>query len=58
LKELHLDVNHVSVSVVNDLMIQQASVNMGSPFYTQEKLLSLLSSNIGDAQGDCIFRIF
>jgi len=52
LKELDLDVNHASVSVVNDLMIQQASVNMGSRFYTQEQLLSLLSSKIGDAQGD------
>lgn len=52
LKELDLDVNHASVSVVNDLMIQQASVNMGSRFYTQEQLLSLLSSKIGDVQGD------
>ncbi|CAL5197153.1 unnamed protein product [Lathyrus oleraceus] len=50
LKELDLDVNHASVSVVNDLMIQQASINMGSRFYTQEQLLSVLSSKIGDTQ--------
>ncbi|CAI8608635.1 unnamed protein product [Vicia faba] len=50
LKELDLDVNHASVSVVNDLMIQQASINMGSRFYTQEQLLSILSSKIGDTQ--------
>ncbi|KAJ8421443.1 hypothetical protein Cgig2_032157 [Carnegiea gigantea] len=30
LKELDLDVTHASVSVVNDLMIQQATVKMGS----------------------------
>lgn len=50
LKELDLDVNHASVSVVNDLMIQQASINMGSRFYTQEQLLSVLTSKIGDTQ--------
>ncbi|CAJ2636353.1 transcription factor MYC2-like protein [Trifolium pratense] len=50
LKELDLEVNHASVSVVNDLMIQQASVNMGSRFYTKEQLSSALSSKIGDAQ--------
>ncbi|CAN0842033.1 Transcription factor MYC1 [Linum grandiflorum] len=38
LKELDLDVHHASVSVVNDLMIQQSSVKMGSRFYTQEQL--------------------
>ncbi|KAK7251438.1 hypothetical protein RIF29_34632 [Crotalaria pallida] len=49
LKELDLDVHHASVSVVNDLMIQQATVNMGSQFYTQEQLLLALSSKVGYA---------
>ncbi|KAL9327357.1 hypothetical protein ACSQ67_008002 [Phaseolus vulgaris] len=53
LKELDLDVNHASVSVVNDLMIQQATVNMGNRFYTQEQLLSALSSKIGNALYCC-----
>ncbi|WJX87772.1 hypothetical protein P8452_69927 [Trifolium repens] len=52
LKELDLEVNHASVSVVNELMIQQASVNMGSQFYTKEQLSSALFSKIGDAQLD------
>lgn len=50
LKELDLEVNHASVSVVNDLMIQQATVNMGNRFYTQEQLLSALTSKVGDAR--------
>ncbi|XP_004509726.1 transcription factor MYC2-like [Cicer arietinum] len=50
LKELDVEVNHASVSVVNDLMIQQATVNMGNQFYTKEQLLSVLSSKIGDAR--------
>ncbi|CAJ1940369.1 unnamed protein product [Sphenostylis stenocarpa] len=50
LKDLDLDVHHASVSVVNDLMIQQATVNMGNRFYTQEQLLSALSSKIDDAR--------
>ncbi|KHN18804.1 Transcription factor MYC4 [Glycine soja] len=48
LKDLDLEVHHASVSVVNDLMIQQATVNMGNKFYTQEQLLSALSSKVGD----------
>ncbi|KAI6707520.1 hypothetical protein NL676_010482 [Syzygium grande] len=47
LMELDLDVHHASVSVVNDLMIQQATVKMGSRFYTQEQLRVALSSKIG-----------
>lgn len=47
LKELDLDVHHASVSVVNDLMIQQATVKMGSRFYTQEQLRVALTSRIG-----------
>ncbi|KAL5550958.1 hypothetical protein UlMin_001134 [Ulmus minor] len=50
LKELDLDVNHASVSVVNDLMIQQATVKMGSRFYTQEQLRLALSSKVGDVR--------
>lgn len=48
LKELDLDVHHASVSVVNDLMIQQATVKMGSRFYTQEQLRVALSTKVGD----------
>ncbi|KDP34321.1 hypothetical protein JCGZ_12669 [Jatropha curcas] len=48
LKELDLDVHHASVSVVNDLMIQQATVKMGSRFYTQEQLRLALSTKVGD----------
>lgn len=50
LKELDLDVNHASVSVVNDLMIQQATVKMGSRLYTQEQLKLALSAKVGDAR--------
>ncbi|OIV94452.1 hypothetical protein TanjilG_25514 [Lupinus angustifolius] len=50
LMELDLDVHHASVSVVNDLMIQQATVKMGSRFYTQEQLHVALSSKFGDGQ--------
>ncbi|KAE9607019.1 putative transcription factor bHLH family [Lupinus albus] len=50
LMELDLDVHHASVSVVNDLMIQQATVKMGSRFYTQEQLRVALSSKVGDGQ--------
>ncbi|XVF11042.1 hypothetical protein REPUB_Repub07fG0235400 [Reevesia pubescens] len=50
LKELDLDVHHANVSVVNDLMIQQATVKMGSRFYTQEQLRIALTSKIGDAR--------
>ncbi|KAE8698101.1 Transcription factor MYC2 [Hibiscus syriacus] len=52
LKELDLDVHHASVSVVNDLMIQQATVMMGSRIYTQEQLRKALSSEVGDARLD------
>ncbi|CBI33883.3 unnamed protein product, partial [Vitis vinifera] len=50
LKELDLDVNHASVSVVNDLMIQQATVKMGSRFYTQDQLRLALSSKFADSR--------
>ncbi|XP_052210114.1 transcription factor MYC2-like [Diospyros lotus] len=48
LKELDLDVQHASVSVMNDLMIQQATVRMGSRFYTQEQLRLVLLSHLAD----------
>lgn len=47
LEELDLDINHASISVVNDLMIQQATVKMGSRLYTQEQLRIALSSKMG-----------
>ncbi|KAF7809497.1 transcription factor MYC2-like [Senna tora] len=50
LKELDLDVHHASVSVVNDLMIQQATVKMGSRFYTQDQLRIALSSKVSDVR--------
>uniref|UniRef100_A0A5B7AKA4 Transcription factor n=1 Tax=Davidia involucrata TaxID=16924 RepID=A0A5B7AKA4_DAVIN len=46
LKDLDLDVHHASVSVVNDLMIQQATVKMGSRFYTQDQLRLALTSRV------------
>lgn len=48
LKELDLDVHHASVSVVNDLMMQQATVKMGSRFYTQEQLRLALTNRVSD----------
>ncbi|KAE8677550.1 Transcription factor MYC4 [Hibiscus syriacus] len=50
LKELDLEVHHASVSVVKDFMIQQATVKMGSRFYTQEQLKIALTSKLGDAR--------
>lgn len=50
LREMDLDVHHASVSVVNELMIQQATVRMGSRFYTQEQLRVALSSRVSEAR--------
>ncbi|PSR89239.1 Transcription factor like [Actinidia chinensis var. chinensis] len=50
LKELDLDVHHASVSVVNDLMSQQATVKMGSRLYTQEQLRIALMAKVADAR--------
>jgi transcription factor MYC2 len=50
LKELDLDVHHASVSVVNELMIQQATVKMGSRLYRQEQLREALSTKIANAR--------
>ncbi|KAI3707653.1 hypothetical protein L6452_26280 [Arctium lappa] len=48
LKELDLDVHHASVSVVNELMMQQATVKMGSRFYTQDQLRLALTKRVSD----------
>ncbi|PHT39813.1 Transcription factor MYC2 [Capsicum baccatum] len=49
LKDLDLDVQHASVSVVNDLMIQQATVKMSSRVYAQEQLRLALTSKIAES---------
>ncbi|XP_044503291.1 LOW QUALITY PROTEIN: transcription factor MYC2-like [Mangifera indica] len=48
LKELDLEVHHASMSVVNELMIQQATVKIGSRFYSQEQLKNILAAKVGD----------
>ncbi|KAI3469150.1 hypothetical protein Pfo_025813 [Paulownia fortunei] len=50
LRELDLDVHHASVSVVNDLMIQQATVKMEGRFFTQDQLRIALISKIAEAR--------
>ncbi|KAG2302162.1 hypothetical protein Bca52824_030813 [Brassica carinata] len=44
--DLDLELNHASISVIHDLMIQQATVKMGSRMYTQEQLRDMLVSKI------------
>ncbi|KAL0737278.1 hypothetical protein Bca4012_013488 [Brassica carinata] len=44
--DLEVELNHASISVLNDLMIQQATVKMGSRVYKQEQLRDLLLSKI------------
>ncbi|KAK8520740.1 hypothetical protein V6N12_004668 [Hibiscus sabdariffa] len=56
LKELDLHVQHASVTVVNDLMIQQATVKMGNLFYTPEQLRLALTSKIGDERYKALTR--
>ncbi|WOL07663.1 hypothetical protein Cni_G16410 [Canna indica] len=46
LRELDLEVHYASVSVVKDLMIQQATVKMSSRVYTQEQLNAALYSRL------------
>ncbi|XP_047341048.1 transcription factor MYC2-like [Impatiens glandulifera] len=46
MKELDLEVQHGSVSVMNELMIQQSTVKMSSRFYTQELLKQALISKL------------
>lgn len=50
LKDLDLELLHASVSVVNDLMIQQNTVRMVNRFYTQDQLKIALTSRIAEAQ--------
>ncbi|CAK7356140.1 unnamed protein product [Dovyalis caffra] len=50
LRDLDLDVQYANVSVMNDLMIQQATVKMGSRFYTQEELRVAISTKVGGAR--------
>lgn len=44
LKDLDLDVHHASVSVVNDLMVQQATVKMSGRRFSAEELKAALQS--------------
>lgn len=46
LMDLEVEVNHASISVINDLMIQQATVKMGFRIYTEEQLRGMLISKI------------
>ncbi|KAL2236630.1 transcription factor MYC4-like [Sesamum indicum] len=50
LRELDLDVHHASVSVVNDLMIQQATVKMEGRFYSQDQLRVALISKVAETR--------
>ncbi|XP_043695716.1 transcription factor MYC2-like [Telopea speciosissima] len=47
LKELDLDVHYASVSVVKDLMIQQATVKMSGFMFSQEQLKNALCIKLG-----------
>ncbi|KAL3499900.1 hypothetical protein ACH5RR_038993 [Cinchona calisaya] len=49
-KDLDLDLLHASVSVMNDLMIQQNTVRLGNQFYTQEQLTIALKSRIAETR--------
>ncbi|KAF8379076.1 hypothetical protein HHK36_028503 [Tetracentron sinense] len=49
LKELDLDLHYATVSAVQDQMIQQATVKMGSRVYNQEQLKSALLSKVADS---------
>lgn len=48
LKELDLEVLYASVSVVKEVMVQQATVKMSSRRYTQEQLSAALYSRIAE----------
>ncbi|KAL6547994.1 Transcription factor myc2 [Orobanche hederae] len=48
LRELDLDVHHASVSVVNDLMIQQATVKMEGRFFSQDQLRIALITKVAE----------
>lgn len=49
LKELDLDVHYATVSVVKDLMIQQATVKMYGRRYTQEQLSAALFARVAES---------
>ncbi|CAM8978875.1 unnamed protein product [Rhodiola kirilowii] len=44
LQDLNLELQHASVSVVDDLMIQQATIKLTSPCYTREQLKLALTA--------------
>ncbi|XP_047338950.1 transcription factor MYC1-like [Impatiens glandulifera] len=46
IKELDLEVQYASVSIVNEVMLQRIAVKMGSRFYTQELLKQALFSKL------------
>lgn len=48
LKELDLDICHANVSVASKLMIQQATVKMGSRQYTSEQLCLALKTKLAE----------
>ncbi|XP_051114757.1 transcription factor MYC2 [Andrographis paniculata] len=50
LRELDLELNHASVSVVNDLMIQQATVKLEGRFFTHDQLRAALISKVGETR--------
>nr|GEY31681.1 transcription factor MYC2-like [Tanacetum cinerariifolium] len=54
LKDLDLEVHHASVSVVNELMMQQATVKMGSRFYTEDQLRIALTNRMSDPRYACL----
>ncbi|KAK6146440.1 hypothetical protein DH2020_020309 [Rehmannia glutinosa] len=57
LRELDLDVHHASVSVVNDLMIQQATVKMEGRFFSQDQLRMALISKVAETrEKDVLYR--
>ncbi|PIN19943.1 hypothetical protein CDL12_07373 [Handroanthus impetiginosus] len=49
LRELQLEVHHASVSVVNDLMILQATVKMEGRFFSQDQLRKELKSKVAQS---------
>ncbi|KAI3453408.1 hypothetical protein Pfo_010071 [Paulownia fortunei] len=50
LRELDLDVHHASVWVVNDLMIQQATVKLEGRFLSQDQLRIALISKVAETR--------
>ncbi|CAA7014638.1 unnamed protein product [Microthlaspi erraticum] len=46
LMDLEVEVNHACISVINEIVILQATVKMGSIIYTEEKLRAMLLSKI------------